>query len=75
MNVDDLVAGRIKAARTARQEPAAVRRAHCPACRGQRLVRLVGTAVVRARRVELLECQDMPCGLVWAVAGRTLAAA
>ena len=56
-------------AREARQQPVKARveerRAHCPGCRRERLVRPVGSGLVRGRGVELLECMHGPCGLVW----------
>jgi hypothetical protein len=56
-------------AREARQRPVKARveerRAHCPGCRCERLVRPVGTGLVRGRGVQLLECMHGPCGLVW----------
>jgi hypothetical protein len=42
-------------------------RAHCPACRAHRHVRIVGTATVARRPVSLTQCQAPGCELIWAV--------
>jgi hypothetical protein len=46
---------------------ATARVTHCPACRRERLARLVGTTTVKGRRQELVQCPDSACELVWAV--------
>jgi hypothetical protein len=44
-----------------------VRVTHCPACRRERLARLVGTATVNGQKQELIRCPEGACELVWAV--------
>jgi hypothetical protein len=39
----------------------------CPACRCERITRLVGTATVKGQQQQLVQCPSKPCELVWAV--------
>ncbi|WP_406470144.1 hypothetical protein OH738_29420 [Streptomyces hirsutus] len=45
----------------------AVRVTLCPACRCERITRLVGTATVKGRPQDLVQCPAGACELVWAV--------
>jgi len=47
--------------------PTPVRVVHCPACRRERVARLIGTATINGRRMPLAQCPDDTCELIWAV--------
>jgi hypothetical protein len=40
--------------------------AHCPACRRTCPVRVVGLVVVGRRHLQLVQCADKTCELIWA---------
>lgn len=52
--------------------PTETQRAHCPACRAQRAVRVVGKATIARQPVKLTQCKARDCGLIWAVRAATL---
>lgn len=41
-------------------------RAHCPACRAPRPVRIVGQTTIARQTVSLTQCQAPECELIWA---------
>lgn len=47
--------------------PAAIRSVHCPACRCERVARLVAAVVVSRRPYNVLRCTADDCGLQWLV--------
>jgi regulator of protease activity HflC (stomatin/prohibitin superfamily) len=49
--------------------PAAVRSIHCPACRRERIARLVATVIVSGAPYNVLRCPDSSCELQWLVRG------
>jgi hypothetical protein len=43
---------------------------HCPACRRNRPVRVLGRIVLAGRHLDVIECMEETCALRWCVSAR-----
>jgi hypothetical protein len=45
---------------------------HCPGCRRIRPTRSLGRIVIRNEHLDVVECQEPPCGLRWCLSAQPL---